>query len=526
MVLLQADWVLPISAPPISRGAVVVRGGRIVEVGHAARLRREHWAERVLEYPGCVLLPGLVNTHTHLEYSAFRGLIQSSGFSRWMLALLNARRRLNSDDYSASALWGAYDCVRSGVTCIADTTYEGWVVGGGAPAPPGGGPPPAAGRRARVYVEVFGLDDARLPFAMHHFEERLEKLRAELEPVAGKPEELPGRAGGHRDHAAAVEFGGWSESDRLVQEEDEGLDARPRLVEDGVSPHAPYTVSARLYREAARIARRAGLRLATHLAESQAEVDLLTGRKSAITRVYQAANMWTGQSWVAPSMRPVQYLAQTGALGPDTLAIHTVQADAYDIATLAATGAAVAHCPRSNLRLQCGAAPVAELMAAGVVVGLGTDSLASNDSLDMFAEMRAALAVSRARGAAEIAGAGATTEDAIGGSPGLVLTADVVLRMATLDGARALGWHELVGSLEPGKRADVIAVSMPVYAAPSPDDSGGDVASTLVEAATADDVRMTMIDGKVMFDRKEGTFMPDEAVRGFRAARGKLGLSD
>ena len=323
-----------------------------------------------------------------------------------MLGLLRARRKLDLDDYAASALWGAYECARSGVTCIADTTYEGWIVGRAAAA---------AGLRARVYVEAFGLDDSQLPAAMERLEERVDKLREEC-----------GQAGAASSGAAP---------------------SRRNLVDAGVSPHAPYTVSARLYREVARFARHEKLFLATHLAESQAEVDLLTGKKNPIMRAYQAANLWTGQNWSPPGLRPVQYLAGTGALSPQALAIHVVQADADDIAALAATGAGVAHCPRSNLRLHCGRAPVAEMRAAGIMVGLGTDSLASNDDLDLFAEMRAALAVSRARAAA--------------GAPLAALTPGDVLRMATLEGARALGLDALVGTIEPGKRADLVAIRLP-----------------------------------------------------------------
>ncbi len=479
MVFLQADWVLPINGPPIRNGAVIVRHGTIDEVGDAGALRRERSAEQTLEFPGCILMPGIVNTHTHLEYSAFRGLMQPSGFGRWMLGLLRARRKLDLEDYAASALWGALECVRNGVTSIADTTYEGWIVGRAARA---------AGLRARVYVELFGLDDTQAPATLQRLEERLARLREEC----------------GRTPAAA---------------RDDVPEDRPCLVEPGVSPHAPYTVSARLYREAARFARRSNLRLATHLAESQAEVDLLIGKKSPIARAYQAANLWTGQNWTPPAMRPVPYLAQTGALGPGTLAIHVVQADSADVAALAATGAGVAHCPRSNLRLRCGGAPVAEMLAAGIAVGLGTDSLASNDDLDMFSEMRAALAVSRARAEA--------------GAPLPPLTPSMVLRMATLEGARALGQAESVGSIEPGKRADLIAVrlhdaNLRDHASPAGDGRGGeatgDPVARLVETARALDVRMTMIDGQVVFDA--GTSGPPsrEVAGGLTAARAKLGL--
>jgi 5-methylthioadenosine/S-adenosylhomocysteine deaminase len=160
---------------------------------------------------------------------------------------------------------------------------------------------------------------------------------------------------------------------------------------------------------------------------------------------------------------------------------------------------------------------VAELIEAGITVGLGTDSLASNDSLDMFAEMRAALAVSRGRAAARM-------------PRPVVLTPAMVLRMATLDGARALGWEHLAGSLEVGKRADMVAVKLPGTGskdrspggrpATAPDPTA-DPTISVVERVTADDVRLTMVDGVVVYDGEE---TPAEVVRRFRAARAKLGL--
>lgn len=471
-MLLEADWVLPMSGPPIHKGAIIVERGVIVRLGNAAELRTEQWAERVLELPGCVLLPGFVNVHTHLDYSAFRDFSEPSGFGRWMLNLLLARRKLDAGDYAASALWGAFECARSGITTIADASYDGWTVARAAHA---------AGLRARIYVELFGLDDAGLPGAMKRLEERLDRVRTECEAV--EP---------------------------------------PCLVEPGISPHAPYTVSARLYREAARFARRAGLRMTTHAAESEAEVQLLIGQKSAIVRAYMAANLWTGQRWKAPMTRPVQYLARMGVLSSDMLVVHAVQADAADIAALAAGGAAVAHCPRSNLRLRCGAAPVAELTAAGVTVGLGTDSLASNDNFDMFAEMRAALAVSRARAAAAGVVSGAPHDPAMPEESPEVLTAEAVLRMATSDGARALGWDRSIGTLDAGKRADIIAVRLPAGAT-GPQDGAGPAVS-LVAGATAADVRMTMVDGKVVFDAVESPAIPYEVAARYAATRNKLGL--
>ena len=350
--LIEADWVVPISSPPFAHGAVLVRDGRIEAVGPAAELRAQcgfdslqGGGEHVRSFPGCVLLPGLVNAHSHLDYSAFQGFSPSCGFGEWMLRLLRSRRKLTAEDYAASARWGAEECARNGITCIADTSFEGSTVARAAGE---------AGLRARVYLEVIGLDEAELPAVMERTEERLSALGP----------------------------------------------YRTSLVDLGLSPHAPYTVSWRLYREIARYADREGLHLATHVAESAAEVEFLERGAGSIARAYKAARLWKGDRWSAPGLRPGAYLASAGALGPATLAVHCVHLDDAEVGVLAGAGAAVAHCPRSNARLRCGIAPVAALRKAGVRVGLGTDSLASNDSLDMFAEMRAALAAAQVRAAA------------------------------------------------------------------------------------------------------------------------------
>jgi cytosine/adenosine deaminase-related metal-dependent hydrolase len=444
-VLLEADWILPISGPPVFAGAVAVVDGKIAEVGPAAELRARWADDEVRSFPGCVLMPGLVNVHSHLEYSAFQGFSRSCGFGEWMLRLLLARRKLTSDDYAVSARWGARECARAGMTFLADTSFEGWTSARAAGE---------AGLRARIHLEVIGLDDADLPKTMERMEARLAVLNEACGP----------------------------------------------LVEPGLSPHAPYTVSRRLYRELARFARREDLRLATHVAESKSEVELLAHGTGAIAQAYKAAQLWKGQRWSPPGISPVSFLDQSEALGPEMLVVHCVQVDCDDVGLLARSGAAVAHCPRSNMRLQCGTAPVAELRAAGVVIGLGTDSLASNETLDMFAEMRASVEASRARG-------------------GSVLDETAALRMATLEGAAALGLDHRLGSLGAGKEADLIAVRLPVAAA-----AGSDVSSLVVSIARAAHVCMTMVGGVVVFDKDEASDEADDLAADFAVVRRKLGL--
>jgi 5-methylthioadenosine/S-adenosylhomocysteine deaminase len=308
------------------------------------------------------------------------------------------------------------------------------------------------------------------------------------------------------------------------------------LVEPGLSPHAPYTVSQRLYRELARYARRNGVRLATHVAESRAEVELLERGTGAIAAAYKAAQLWKGQRWSPPGVSPVSFLERADALGPEMLAVHCVQLERDDVNILAGSGAAVAHCPRSNTRLQCGAAPIAELRAAGVLTGLGTDSLASNDSLDLFAEMRAAIEASRARAAAALGGrSGAASRTAAdpfasasawGDSPE-ALDEETVLRMATLEGAAALGLADRLGSLEQGKQADIVAVRLRDDA--SVDALGAGFASpvaapvaAVVNGATPADIRMTMVAGRVAFECSDGPLAPDDLDRAFAVVGRKL----
>jgi cytosine/adenosine deaminase-related metal-dependent hydrolase len=417
-----------------------------------------------------------------------------------------ARRKLTPGDYEASAQWGAYECARCGITSIADTAYEGAVVARAAGR---------AGLRARVYQEVFGLDDAVLPGTMDHLRAAVGRLERECSS----------------------------------------------LVEPGVSPHAPYTVSARLYQEAARFARRAGLRVATHVAESPAEIDLLGRGTGAIASAYRRAQMWR-DTWKAPHARPLEYVAGTGVLTPETLVIHAVQIDDQEIGLLAASGAEVAHCPRSNARLHCGVAPVAEILAAGVTVGLGTDSLASNDSLDMFAEMRAALLASEQR---ERAGSGPVQPLSTGlrapsaqasvlpvdrdaappVSLGRPLNPEQVLRMATWEGASPrLGDLTAVStrarvptssrcsSERPGRRQDDRGScgclpgrahgehSPSRRATPEPSPLASMVGS-LLAAATSADVRLTMVAGRVVFS---GGTPPAQVASGYQAARQRLGL--
>jgi cytosine/adenosine deaminase-related metal-dependent hydrolase len=205
----------------------------------------------------------------------------------------------------------------------------------------------------------------------------------------------------------------------------------------GVSPHAPYTVSESLYRRVAHFVRQEELPLAVHLAESQEESELVRYGAGPFAEALRARGIVVEPRHCSP----VQFLREVGVLRPGTLAIHCVQIDDADVQTLKTTRCAVAHCPRSNRAHGHGVAPLTKLLDAGVPVGIGTDSVVSVGDLDLWAETRTAW-----RGA------------------------DESLRLLTLDGARALGWERVIGSLEVGKTGDlaVFAVTPPQFLPPPP----------------------------------------------------------
>jgi len=239
----------------------------------------------------------------------------------------------------------------------------------------------------------------------------------------------------------------------------------------GISPHAPYTCDLDLYREAFAL----GVPAATHLNESRDELDWLADG----TGPWQAF----GDSLPAPLGRSgIRALAEQGLLRKGLVAAHCVVVDDEEIELLAENEVAVAHCPRSNALLGCGIAPVAELRAAGVQVALGTDSPASTPSFDLFEELRAAVYVARAR---------ARRPDA--------LSAQDALRLATIDGARALGLEAEVGSLTPGKRADLTALTL----AGSPYHPVENPAAAVVFGGSPSRVLETVVDGVTRYRQGE-----------------------
>jgi cytosine/adenosine deaminase-related metal-dependent hydrolase len=353
----------------------------------------------------------------------------------------------------------------------------------------------------------FGDGLAFAPWIALHVERKRRLGRAEMEAIArlGAAECL--RSGittvgdlafsGASAHACAelglraivyLEVFGQAGADALAQFEEKRAYVAPALSERvtlGVSPHAPYTCSTEVYAAAAGL----GLPVATHLNESRDELDWLE----------RGEGPWQplGDMLVEPDGRSgIRRLADAGLLDDRVVAAHCVKVDADEVALLARHDVAVAHCPRSNALLGCGIAPLAALRAAGLRVGLGTDGVSSVPSHDLFEELRTAIAAARARD--EDAGA---------------LSASEALELATLGGARALGLADEIGSLTPGKRADLAVVDL----AGSPYVPWEDPAAAVVFGGSPGRIAATLVAGEVRYER--GGFEWHELIDAAAGAR-------
>jgi 5-methylthioadenosine/S-adenosylhomocysteine deaminase len=332
VIRYHARWVLPISSPPIRDGTVVELGGRIVYVG--PRADAPDGTDRDLG--DCALIPGLVNTHTHLELTVFRGLLEDLSFREWIVRLQGAKVAVMSPErFLDSARWGIAEGVRAGITTFADTCDSGVVLEAMR----------ERGVRGIMYQEVFSpsADPAAVRDAATHLAEKLARhdaFETELQQV-------------------------------------------------GVSPHAPYTVSDPLFALVAR----SGRRIAVHIAESEAEQRFVCEGEGPFADAHRAR----GISVAPRASSPIALLAKLGVLDAHPLLIHCVRVSDTDIEAIAASESSVAHCPISNAKLGHGVAPLLKMLDAGIAVGLGSDSMAANNRMHLLEESRAAVLAQRIR---------------------------------------------------------------------------------------------------------------------------------
>ena len=389
MIGYRARWVLPISAPPIADGVVAVdEHGRIAYVGPAGGAPPGEQRD----LGESLLMPGLVNAHCHLELTAMRGFLEDLDFRSWILRLTTSKRAvLDREGLLDSARWGLVEGVRAGITTYADTCDSGVVLDAMI----------ERGVRGIMYQEVFGPDPGQCETSMAELRAKVAALRKRETP----------------------------------------------LVRVGISPHAPYTVSDLLFESAGDYAREQSLPIAIHVAEGELESRLVVEGAGPFADGLRKRGIA-----VRPrASSPIALLAGLGVLQARPLLIHCVRAGADDIASVATARCGVAHCPASNAKLGHGVAPVLEMLDAGIAVGLGSDSVASNNRMDILDEARLAVLFQRAR---------AGSFDA--------LPAHRALELATLGGARAIGLDHRTGSLDVGKAADLAAFPL-ADAAPTTD---------------------------------------------------------
>ncbi len=393
----------------IEDGAVAVAGDKIAAVGSAAELAARYPGARTVPAAGRIVMPGLINSHTHVPMTLFRGLADDLELMEWLEQVIFPAEAQHVDEEFVR--WGTrlacLEMIRGGTTTFVDMYYFEDVIAEEAAA---------CGLRAiagETLIDFPAPDNKTWEEAVAHARRFVDKWR-------GHP-----------------------------------------LVTPAIAPHAAYTVSADHLEEAHRLATELDVPLLIHLAEAAEEVE----------RVLELAGK-----------RPVEYADSLGVLDQRVIAAHMIWPSDGEIATLAARGVGVAHCPQSNMKIAAGVAPVPRMLAAGVAIGLGTDGAASNNDLDLWQEIDTA----------------AKLHKVTSGDP-TALPARQALELATITGARAIHLEREIGSLEVGKRADLIVVDVssphqqPVY----------DPYSVLTYATGAADVETVIVNGRILLEKRQ-----------------------
>jgi 5-methylthioadenosine/S-adenosylhomocysteine deaminase len=413
LTMVEGRMVLP-------QGRVVITGDRIAAVGPAAGPAAAMDSEpRLIDARGAIVMPGLVNAHTHAAMTLFRGYADDLPLREWLFEKIfpAEARYLNPDSVYRGSLLACLEMIASGTTCLADGYfYEDETF------------------RA---VEEAGLRGL-LAQGVIDF------------PAPGVPDP--------------------KENLRVAREYVERWNNYSARIRPGLFCHSPLTCEPGTLQGAHDICLDFGLPLQLHLSETAGEVEEVVKK--------------TGK-------RPVRYLDELGLLDSNLVAVHAVHLDDGEMALLAERGVRLVHAPESNMKLASGVARVSEMVRRGMTLGLGTDGASSNNDLDLFAEMDAAAKLSKV-----------FTLDPT------ALDAKTALRMATCWGARILGLEDAIGSIEAGKKADLIVVETghphlcPLY----------DPFSALVYSAGGADVRDVVVDGRVLMRDRRFTTLDADAV--------------
>lgn len=375
-------------------GGLFIEDGFISRVGKTADLPQD--ADRVLDLTDHIVLPGLINTHHHFYQTLTRAVpaAQDANLFNWLKTLYPIWGRMNPDDIFVSTQTALAELALSGCTTASDHLY--------------------------IFPNGTRLDDQIA--AAGEIGLRLHASRGSMSLGESKGGLPP-------DHVVEDERFILSDSQRLIEEYH---DPNPgSMIQIVLAPCSPFSVTQDLMRESASLAREYGVHLHTHLAETEDEEAFCMDKFG---------------------FRPVGYMDMLNWVGPDVWYAHSVYVNSEEIILYSETGCGVAHCPSSNMRLASGIAPIADMLVAGVNVGIGLDGSASNDSSNIIEEARMAMLLARLREG--IRGASLSGED-----PSPLMTARQALEIATRGGAAVLGRRD-IGSLQPGKCADFIAINL------------------------------------------------------------------
>ncbi len=381
-MILKAKYLLPMNGCTVVNGETMVRDGRIAAVGYG--LSATNPDEEVIDFGNAVILPGFVNAHSHVEYTLERYRVD--GLPLWQFLTKTAYRKYRIPEpkrLRESAIAGAKELLAGGVTCFGDCSFTGIAAQAAE----------ETGQRAVVYHELFGQSMGdEYPAVLKAKFEAIDALRSQS-------------------------------SDTIVR---------------GVSPHSVYTSGLDMLTETNRLCLEYGMPLAMHLAETKAETRYTMLGQGPLAK----CRAKLGYEAMATGTRPFEVIKAAGLLRKGVCFAHCTHLTKLEIVELAASGAGIAHCPRSNALLLGGVAPLQQFVKEGAAVGIGTDGAASSLTLNMLEETRFALGIVRARTGRK------------------ALTAVQALTMATLGGAQALGLEDEIGSIAPGKRADLIVVDL------------------------------------------------------------------
>lgn len=380
--LILTRWCIPVEPADslLDDYAVAVRDGRIVDVLPHVAARNKYQPAVLIERADHVLLPGLVNTHTHAAMTLFRGIADDMPLETWLSDGVwpHERRWASAEMVRDGTRHAIAEMLRGGVTCFSDQYFFPEVV---------------ASTADELHIRAV-VGTPIIDFATAWAANASDCLNKGVDLVHDR----------YADHP---------------------------LISACFAPHSTYVVSDEAFRELRVLADQLDSRIQIHLHESEQEV---------------------AESIRTTGKRPLQRLTELGLVNSSLLAVHAVHMSDEEIRQMSVAGVAVAHCPHSNLKLASGMARIADMQAAGITVGLGTDGAASNNALDLLAEMRTAALLAKAVG-----------RDAT------AVPAGAALRMATIDGAKALGLNETIGSIVPGKWADLACIdlrtlnSQPIY---------------------------------------------------------------